>query len=125
MCRGGDRGAMQRLARRDIAERQRAVAAAEPERVVISTVWDFEAHVARRVARSAALQAGGVFPAGRTAVAGAPLGTAPRASRGVAEEEGEVGAEERLAWFDSKGALVQAPVFVPASTASDPPASGT
>lgn len=62
---GGDHGAMQRLARRDLAERQRLVAMADPEKVVISTAWDFEAQAARRAARAAAMQRGGVFPSGR------------------------------------------------------------
>ena len=123
MCRGGDHGAMQRLACRDLAERQRLVAMADPEKVVISTAWDFEAQVARRAARAAAMQRGGVFPSG--VVRGGPVGAGggrprqglvPDPNVSDSDEEGEE--EGPLMWFDAKGALVQAPVFVPASGSS-------
>ena len=128
MCRGGDHGAMQRLARRDLAERQRLVAMADPEKVVISTAWDFEAQAARRAARAAAMQRGGVFPSG--VVRGGPVGVGGGRPRqglvpdpNLSDEEGEE--EGPLMWFDAKGALVQAPVFVPASGSSSQPEQAT
>jgi hypothetical protein len=112
---------MQRLARRDQAERLRAVAMGDAERVVIGTAWDYEAQAVRRAARAAALQQGGVFPGGRRQVT-PQAAAAPRKGlvRGSDDEGGSSGGEEEeapLMWFDSRGALVQAPVFVPATTA--------